>query len=93
MTQKAAICKALLEGQTLSIMNGFNYFSCTNIPREIGRSIERKFNVEVDRQRKVGKSKYGMPCTWFEYSFSKSKNSPEAIEKMKEYIKKHTKQD
>ena len=49
MTQLASICKALLDGEVLSIMTGFKDFGCTNLPREIGRSIERKFGVVVDK--------------------------------------------
>ena len=52
MNQKAAICKALLEGETISILTGFKDFGCTNIPREIGRSVERAFGVVVDDQWK-----------------------------------------
>jgi len=35
MTQLASICKALLDGEVLSIMTGFKDFGCTNLPREI----------------------------------------------------------
>ncbi len=84
MNATAAIAKSLLSRDVLSIKTAFNQFGVTNLPREIGRSIERKFNVEVKKKRIIGESRYGVQSTWFEYRLVKSKNSPESIEKMKE---------
>jgi hypothetical protein len=86
MTQKAAICKALLEGHTLSIMNGFKWFSCTNIPREIGRSVEREFDVKVKRTPKEGTSKYGQVCNWMEYRLEITDYNIPGIAKMRDYV-------
>lgn len=87
MTQKAAILKALLQGKTLSIKNGFDWFSCTNIPREIGRSVEREFNVRCERTRKEKISRYGQPCCWYEYKLPKTKENEDGIKKIIEYIR------
>lgn len=91
MTQIAAIANALLNGQTLSIMTGFKYFSCSNIPREMGRSIERKFGVIVSRERVDFTSKYGQDGYYYKYSLTDTILNKEGIEKMKQYIKQNQK--
>jgi len=45
MTQRAAIAMHLLKGETLTIMEGYKLFACSNLPRELSRSIEQIFNV------------------------------------------------
>lgn len=89
MTQIAAIAKALLDGEVLSIMNGFKKFSCTNIPREISRAIEKKFGVEVSRVQKDFVSEYGEPGFYFQYRLNKTEFNAAGIEKMKAYVKEH----
>lgn len=86
MKQTTAICQALLNGEVLSIMTGFKDFMCTNIPREIGRSVERKFGVIVSRESVPFKSKYGRSGVYFKYRLNKTKYNQEGIKKMKEYI-------
>jgi hypothetical protein len=87
MTSKAALCKALLDGMVVNIKNGFHLFGITNIPREIGRSIERDgsvtknpndngFGVEVSRTEKTGKSRYGQKCEWTDYRLNRIYNAP-----------------
>lgn len=87
MNQKAAICKSLLKGEVLSIMNGFKWFGCTNIPREIGRSVEREFGVEVSRVQKDGESRYKQPVHYFEYRLNRTEHNKPGIEKMEEYVR------
>lgn len=86
MNQKAAICKSLLKGEVLSIMNGFKWFGCTNIPREIGRSVEREFGVEVSRIQKEGHSRYGQPVHYFEYRLNNTTQNQEGRKKMIAYV-------
>lgn len=86
MNQKAAICKSLLKGEVLSIMNGFKWFGCTNIPREIGRSVEREFHVIVSRVSKDGKSRYGQPVHYTEYRLNNTENNKEGRAKMIAYV-------
>jgi len=91
MTSKAAIALALLEGKVLSIKNGFDLFGVTNIPREIGRSIEREedggFGVQVSRVERNGFSRYGQPVRWMEYRLNRTDYNKGGIEKMKAYVK------
>ena len=89
MTQTAAIAMALLKGEVLSIMTGFKLFSCSNLPREISRSIEAKFGVEVSRSRKDFVSQYGQPGYYYEYRLNSTEYNAPGILKMKEYIKEH----
>lgn len=86
MTQKAAIAKSLLKGEVLSIMNGFKWFGCTNVPREIGRSIEREFGVQVSRTSKEGKSRYEQSVNYYEYRLNRTEYNREGIAKMEAYI-------
>lgn len=86
MNQRAAICKSLLKGEVLSIMNGFKWFGCTNIPREIGRSVERPFGITVSRVSKDGNSRYGQPVHYTEYRLNNTENNKEGRKKMIEYV-------
>jgi hypothetical protein len=91
MNAKAALCLALLKGEVVSIRTGFMNLGITNVPREIGRSIEREdehgFGVIVSRTHKKGKSRHGVPCSWTEYRLNKSEHNLPGIEKMKAYVK------
>lgn len=89
MTQAAAICKSLLDGDTLSIMTAFKMFSCTNLPREISRSIEQKFDVEVSKERVEFTSKYGQSGYYFRYRLNKTEYNKKGIGLMREYVKEN----
>ena len=89
MTQTAAIASALLNGEVLSIMNGFKLFSCTNLPRELSRSIEKKFGVEISRDKVVFKSKYGQPGFYYRYRLNKTETNAAGIKLMEQYINLH----
>lgn len=89
MTQIASICEALIKGEVLSIMNGFENFGCTNLPREIGRGVERRFGAVVTRQQVFFVSRYKHCGIYYRYSLDKKNpRNKKAIVKMKEYIKK-----
>ncbi len=89
MNQTAAISQALLAGETISIKTAFEQFGCTNAPREIGRSIERKFGVVVSKNPTPFTSRYGKSGVYYQYRLNPliESNQP-GIEKMREYIKK-----
>lgn len=89
MTQVAAIAQSLLRGEVLSIMTGFKLFACSNLPREISRSIEAKFGVEVSRTRKDFTSQYGQPGFYFEYRLNRTEYNEKGIELMKAYCLEH----
>jgi hypothetical protein len=86
MTQTSAIAKALLNGQVLSIMTAFKMFSCTNLPRELSRGIEAKFNIQISKVKKDFVSTYGHSGYYFEYRLSHTEKNKEGIEKMKAYV-------
>jgi hypothetical protein len=89
MTAKAALAKALLEGQVLNIKNCFTMIGLTNCPREISRMIEKPFGVVVSRTPRKGKSRYGKEVTWFDYRLNRTEYNKEGIKKMKSYVNKH----
>lgn len=86
MNATAAIAKALLDGKVLSIKTAFREFGVTNLPREISRLIEKKFNVQVAKVPRQGKTRYGIHVRWFEYRLPKTDYNKDGIEKMRLYI-------
>lgn len=86
MTQIAAICHSLLKGDTLSIMSGFGKFSCTNLPRELSRSVEKKFKVQLTRIPVTFISEYGHKGEYYKYRLLKTEENKEGIEKIKVYL-------
>jgi len=71
ITRQKALALHLIKGGKVSIKTAYNYFGISNISREIRRLIENPFGVELNREQKQGKTKYGSPCYWFEYSATK----------------------
>jgi len=91
MTQKAAICIALLQGDVLSIMTAFKQFNCTNLPREISRSVEKEFGVQISRTKRVFVSDYGEPGFFYQYRLNRDADYNQiGIAKMKESVKLHS---
>jgi hypothetical protein len=90
MNATTALAMAFLQGRVLTIKNAFNDFGVTNLGREVGRAIERKFGVTVAKVKKTGKSRYGIDCWWYEYRLPKTDYNKDGREKMLEYVKKNT---
>jgi hypothetical protein len=67
MNATTAIGLALLKGDVLTIKTAFRDFGITNLPRECGRLIERKFGLTLSKVRRTGKTRYGIHCSWNEY--------------------------
>lgn len=91
MNATAAIAKAFLNGEVLTIKSAFKDFGVSNLPRECGRSIERKFGIELARVHKKGKSRYGIPCSWTEYRLPFTSYNEFGIRRMRKYVQKHSK--
>lgn len=91
MTSKAALCLHLLKGEVINIGTGFRLLGITNVPREIGRSVERAFDIHVSRSHQEGKSRYNVPCTWVNYRLNKTDYNYPGIEKMKDYVREQIK--
>ena len=89
MTQIAALATALLKGEVVSIKTAFHLFGCSNAPREIGRSIERKFGVKVSKTPTKFKSRYGKSGIYYKYRLNKTDYNQEGIKKMLEYVELH----
>ena len=88
MTQLSAICFSLLSGDVLSIMTGFKQFGVTNIPREIGRGVERRFGVEVSKTPVKFKSRYGHTGEYYQYRLNKASHNFPGMQKMAKYIER-----
>lgn len=91
MNAKAAIAKAFLRGETLSIKTAFNLFGTTNLPREVSRQIEKPFGISITRNQKDGKTKYGVPCSWYEYKLERTEANKPGMELMREYVREQEK--
>lgn len=95
MTAKAALCYHLLRGDVLTIGSAFKIIGITNLPREIGRSIEREegggFGVKVSKVRKDGANRYKTICNWFEYRLNQTDYNALGVEKMKTYLREQAK--
>lgn len=89
MNATCALCKSLLAGHVVSIKTGFTDFGITNVPREIGRSIERKFGVIVTRTQKEGFSRYGQPSVWVDYHLEHTPTNASGIASMFKYVLSH----
>jgi len=94
--RKAHLCLHLLQGRVINIKNGFELFGITNIPREIGRAIERTrkqdgksngFGVQVSRDPRTGKTSYGEECCWVDYRLNFVDYNQPGIELMRQYVK------
>lgn len=90
MTAKAALCKALLNGDVLNIKNCFELIGLTNCPREVSRMVEKPFNVHVSRTPRNGHSRYGQSVTWVDYRLNRSESNLDGIQKMEEYVREHS---
>ncbi len=93
MNQIAAMATSLLKGEVISVRTCFNRFGITNCAREVGRSIERKFGVEVSRVQKDTTTQYGTSCYYFEYRLNNTEQNKEGRAKMEEYVREITQQD
>lgn len=85
----AYICKALLKGEVLTIMDGFHRFYVTNLPREISRDVEQKFGVQISRDRVDFMTEIGVPGFYFRYRLNASGPNEEGIQRMRNYISKY----
>jgi hypothetical protein len=86
MNAKAALCFHLLSGKTVNIKNCFELIGYTNAPRELSRMIEAPFEVRLERKRRDGKSRYGQPVCWFDYTLPHTEENKEGIKKMRDYV-------
>lgn len=87
MNAISAIAQAFLNGDVLTIKTAFKDFGTSNLPREVGRAIERKFKVRISKVPKKGKSRWGVPVRWHTYRLNK--DDPEnaaGIEEMIKYV-------
>jgi hypothetical protein len=86
MTALSDLCYALLKGETVSIRTGFDRFGMTNIPREIGRCVERRFGVSVHKKPTHFVSRYGHHGEYFRYTLLNTPENKEGRKKMKTYV-------
>ena len=91
MTQLSAICHSFLKGESNSIMTAFRKFNCTNLPREVGRGIERRFGVKIHRVPVKFKSTYGHVGEFFRYTLIPTSSNKPGMKKMRKYVEEQMK--
>lgn len=90
MNAITALGLAFLRGEVLTIKTAFRDFGISNLGREVGRSIERKFGLEITKVKKTGKSRYGVPCWYYQYRLARTDYNAEGIKRLTEYCEKNT---
>jgi hypothetical protein len=83
----AYLCRSLLRGEVLTIMDGFHRFNISNIPREISRSVEDKFDVVISRERVEFKTDIGLPGFFFRYRLNVTEYNIPGINRMHDYCR------
>jgi hypothetical protein len=95
MNSKTALCRCLLNGETINVRNIHAKTGYTNASREIIRQVESSkhfgFGVATKRDNKSGRNRYGVACRWIDYTLPKNKINAEGIKKMRQYIREQSK--
>jgi hypothetical protein len=87
--KNAHLVKALISGEVITIMDGFKRFGITNIPREISRLVEQKFEVTVSRDRVEFKTDLGLPGFYFRYRLNFIESNVLGIQRMHDYLQEY----
>lgn len=91
MNKKCALIKSLLKGDVIDVSNSIRLTGLSNISREVGRMIERDFQVKVEREKINTKDQWGNHAMYFKYHYIPFKNSnKEGTKKMLEYVREHS---
>lgn len=85
-TRIAAVLNSLLQGETLSIMDGFHRFGVTNLSRELSRSIEQPMGIILTRTKIVHNPKHGHAVWYYQYHLTKCRQTKEALNKAWKYV-------
>lgn len=90
MNATTALGLAFLRGDVITIKTAFRDFGISNLPREVGRSIERKFGLKLSKVKKVGKSRYDVPCWYYQYRLPDTPYNEAGRKLLQEYCKKNS---
>lgn len=89
MNATTALGLAFLKGDVITIKTAFRDFGISNLGREAGRSIERKFGLQLAKVKKVGKSRYGVACWYYQYRLPQTPYNEDGRRKLIEYCEKN----
>ena len=82
MTRQKAIAMHLVAGKVVNIKTAYNLFGISNVSREMIRLIEQPFSIHLTRTQRNGKTKYGQPCYWIDYSLTFNRINSAGIKAM-----------
>lgn len=86
-TAKAYLIRDLLKGKKISIRTAFYDYGISNLSRELIRSVEKPFEISVNRTPKTGRTRYGKACYYFEYQLNvNDKLNKKGVKNMKKYL-------
>lgn len=88
-TKTSKIAKALLDGDVITMMDGFKRFGITNLSREISRQIERKFGVQVSKDKVDFTHDCGLPGWYFRYRLNRIPENEKGIFDMRQYVEEN----
>jgi hypothetical protein len=90
MNATCALGLAFLRGDVITIKTAFRDYGISNLPREVGRSIERKFGLQLSKVKKTGKSRYGVSCYYYQYRLPVVPYNEEGRKRLNEYCVKNS---
>jgi hypothetical protein len=85
----AYVCRALLAGEVLTIMDGFKRWQISNLPRELSRQIEARFDIIISRDKVEFTTEMGLPGWFYRYRINSNDLNKEGIEQISEYISQY----
>lgn len=71
------------------MMDGFRKFRITNLSREISRSIEQKFGVEVSKDQVDFELDCGLPGWYYRYRLNQTEANMAGIQAMRLYVEQN----
>lgn len=75
MKSTIKLLQVLLQGKKINCKTIMKDFGYSNASREVIRKIEKPFEITLERERMVGKNRYGEVVTYLNYSL-KQKDKP-----------------
>lgn len=87
MNKKTALCLSLLKGDVINVANSIRLTGLSNPAREIPRSVEEPFKIQVSRSKVETKDQFGNYATYHNYRLNHTRYNAKGIAEMKNYCK------
>lgn len=87
MNKKTALCLSLLRGDVINVANSIRLTGLSNPAREIPRSVEEPFKIQVSRSKVETKDQFGNYATYHNYRLNHTRYNAKGIAEMQKYCK------